>query len=143
MADCLGPGHRHHPGTRFRSATPAGRIAYALDAPVKLSVGTLRARRWLPALPGRAAERDLDMRRVVAYLQGSVPGSTLAPAGLAVVAVDNAPVVARAVAALAASCAGQGHQVVAADLSRGAHMAHLLGVKSLEPTRSAGTARTL
>ena len=32
-------------------------IAYALDAPVKLSVGTLRARRWLPALPGRAAKR--------------------------------------------------------------------------------------
>ena len=29
-------------------------IAYALDAPVKLSVGTLRARRWLP--PGRAGQ---------------------------------------------------------------------------------------
>ena len=105
-------------------------IAYALDAPVKLSVGTLRGRRWLPTLPGRAAKRNRDMRRVVAYLQGSVPGSTRAQAGLAVVAVDNAPVVARAVAAFATSYASQGHRVVAADLSRGAHMAHLCGVKS-------------
>ena len=105
-------------------------IAYALDAPVKLSVGTLRARRWLPTLPGRAAKRDLDMRRVIAHLQSAVPRSTQGPAGLAIVAVDNAPVVARAVAALAASYASQGDQVVAADLSRGADMAHLLGVKS-------------
>ena len=105
-------------------------IAYALDAPVKLSVGTLRARRWLPALPGRAAKRDLDMRRVIAHLQSAVPRSTQGPAGLAIVAVDNAPVVARAVAALATSYASQGNQVVAADLSSGAHMAHLLGVKS-------------
>ena len=103
-------------------------IAYALDAPVKLSIGTLRGRRWLPALPGQAAKRNLDMKRVVAYLQGSVPGS--AQAGLAVVAVDNTPVVAQVVAALATSCASQGHRVVAADLSRGAHMAHLCGVKS-------------
>ena len=83
-------------------------IAYALDAPVRLSVGTLRARRWLPTLPGRAAKRDLDMKRVVAHLQSAVPRSTKGPAGLAIVAVDNAPVVARAVAALAASCAEPG-----------------------------------
>ena len=105
-------------------------IAYTLDAPVRLSTGTLQGRRWLPSLPGQAAKRNRDMRRVVAYLQGSVPGSTQAQAGLAVVAVDNAPVVARAVAALATSCASQGHRVVAADLSRGAQMAHLCGVKS-------------
>ena len=94
-------------------------IAYAFDAPVKLSVGTLRARRWLPTLPGRAAKRDLDMRRVVAHLQSAVPGSTQGPVGLAIVAVDNAPVVARAVAALATSYASQGDRVVAADLSSG------------------------
>ena len=94
-------------------------IAYALDAPVRLSVGTLRGRRWLPTLPGRAAKRNLDMRRVVAYLQGSAPGSTRAQVGLAIVAVDNAPVVARAVAALATSYASQGYRVVAADLSSG------------------------
>ena len=105
-------------------------IAYALEAPVRLSVGTLSGRRWLPALPGRAAKQNLDLSRVVAYLQGSTAGSTRVKAGLAIVAVDNAPVVARAVAALAASYASQGYQVVAADLSMGAHMAHLLGVKS-------------
>jgi len=107
-------------------------IAYALDAPVKLSVGRLRARRWLPALPGRAAKRDLGMRRVIAHLQSAtVSRSTQGPAGLAIVAVDNEPVVARAVAALATSCASQGNQVVAADLSSGAHMAHLLRVKGV------------
>jgi capsular polysaccharide biosynthesis protein len=105
-------------------------IAYALDAPVKLSVGTLHARRWLPTLPGRAAKRDLDMRRVIAHLQSAVPTSAQRSAGLAIVAVDNAPVVARAVAALATSYASQGNQVVAADLSSGARMAHLLGAKS-------------
>ena len=69
------------------------------------------------------------MRRVVAHLRSAVPRSTHGPAGLAIVAVDNAPVVAQAVVALAASYASQGNQVVAADLSSGADMAHLLGVK--------------
>jgi capsular polysaccharide biosynthesis protein len=105
-------------------------IAYALDGPVKLSVGTLRVRRWWPALPGRAVKRDLDMRRITAHLQSAVPRSTKGPAGLAIVAVDNAPVVARIVAALATSYASQGDRVMVADLSRGAHMAHLVGVKS-------------
>ena len=104
-------------------------IAYAFDAPVKLSVGPLRARRWRPTLPGRTARQDLDMRRVVAHLQSAVPGGTQGPVGLAIVAVENAPVVARAVAALATSYPGQGERVVAADLSSGAHLAHLLGVR--------------
>ena len=104
-------------------------IAYALEAPVRLSVGTLRARRLLPALPGRTAKRDVDMRHVIAYLQNAMPSDPQGLAGLAVVAVDNAPVVARAVAALATSCASQGRQVVAADLSEGAHMARLLDVR--------------
>lgn len=104
-------------------------IAYALDAPVKLSVGTLPSRRRPPIWPGRAAKRDIDMRRVVAHLRSAVPRSTYGPSGLAIVAVDNAPVVAQAVVALAASYAGQGNQVVAADLSSGADMAHQLRVK--------------
>jgi capsular polysaccharide biosynthesis protein len=104
-------------------------IAYALDAPVKLSVHTLRARRRLVPWPGRAAKRDRDMRRVIAHLRSAVPGSAHGPAGLAVVAVDDAPVVARAVAALATSYASQGNQVVTADLSSDAHLAHLLRVK--------------
>jgi capsular polysaccharide biosynthesis protein len=105
-------------------------VAYVIDAPVRLSVGPMRARRWAPSLPGRAAKRDLDMRRVVAYLHRVVPRGTQGAAGLAIVAVDNASVVARAVAALATSQASQGNQVVAADLSRDARLARLLGVKA-------------
>ena len=52
------------------------------------------------------------MRRIVAYLHSAVPPRTQGPAGLAVVAVDNAPVVARAVAELATSHANQGEEVV-------------------------------
>ena len=100
-------------------------VAYTLDAPVRLSIGSLRKRRR----PGRKAEQEQDMRRVIAHLHGAVPRSTNGPAGLAIVAVDNAPVVARAVAALATSCAGEGNRLVTADLSGGAHLAHLLGPK--------------
>jgi capsular polysaccharide biosynthesis protein len=104
-------------------------IAYALDAPVKLSVSTLGARRTLAPRPGRAAKRDLDMQRVIAHLHSAVPRSTQVPASLAIVAVDNGPVVAQAVAALAASYASQGTRVITADLSSGAYLAHLSGVK--------------
>ena len=58
-----------------------------------------------------------------------MPRSTQVPASLAIVAVDNGPVVAKAVAALATSYASQGTQVIAADLSSGAYLAHLSGVK--------------
>ena len=104
-------------------------IAYALDAPVKLSVSTLGARRTLTPRPGRAAKRDLDMQRVIAHLHSAVPRSTQVPASLAIVAVDNGPVVAQAVAALATSYASRGTQVIAADLSGGAYLAHLSRVK--------------
>jgi capsular polysaccharide biosynthesis protein len=104
-------------------------IAYALDAPVKLSVSTLGARRTLTPRPSRAAKRDLDMQRVIAHLHSAVPRSTQVPASLAIVAVDNGPVVAQAVAALATSYASRGAQVIAADLSSGAYLAHLSGVK--------------
>jgi capsular polysaccharide biosynthesis protein len=104
-------------------------IAYALDAPVKLSVSTLGARRTLTPRPGRAAKRDLDMQRVVAHLHSAMPRSAQVPASLAIVAVDNGPVVAQAVLALATSYASQGTQVIAADLSSGAYLAHLSRVK--------------
>jgi capsular polysaccharide biosynthesis protein len=104
-------------------------VAYALDAPVKLSVHTLRARRRLVPWPGRAAKRNRDMRRVVAHLHSAVPRKTQGAQGLAIVAVDNAPVVAQAVMELVTSYAGSGTQVVAADLSSGAHLAHLAGLK--------------
>ena len=104
-------------------------VAYALDAPVKLSVRTLGAHRRLVPWPGRAAKRNHDLRRVVAHLHTAVPRRTQGAQGLAIVAVDNAPVVARAVMELATSYAGSGTQVVTADLSSGAHLAHLAGVK--------------
>ncbi len=104
-------------------------IAYALDAPVRLSVSTLGARRSLTPRPGRAAKRDLDMQRVIAHLHSAVPRSAQVPASLAIVAVDNGPVVAQAVVALVTSYASQGAQVIAADLSSGAYLAHLSGVK--------------
>jgi capsular polysaccharide biosynthesis protein len=104
-------------------------IAYALDAPVKLSVGTLRARPWLPAWPGRATKRALDMSRVIAHLRDTVSRGAQGPAGLVIVAVDNAPIVARGVAAVAATYASAGYHVIAADLSTGADMARLLRVR--------------
>ena len=103
-------------------------VAIALGTPVRLSVGRLRPRRWPPTLPWRAAKRELDMRRVVIHLRGAVPGSSRGPASLAVVAVDDAQVVAQAFASLAASCAAEGKQVVMADLSGGAALARLLRV---------------
>jgi capsular polysaccharide biosynthesis protein len=105
-------------------------IAFALDAPVKLSVRTLRERRRLTPWPGRAARRNHDMRRIVAYLHGVMPRRTQGAQGLAIVAVDNAPIVAQVVTSLATSYAGNGVQVITADLSAGAHLAHLSGIKS-------------
>jgi len=104
-------------------------VAYVLDAPVRLSVRTLGARRRLRLWPGRVAKRNLDIRRVITHLRGAVPRRAHGQVGLAIVAVDNAPVVAQVVAALARSFAADGTQVVAADLSRGTHLAHLSGVK--------------
>ncbi len=49
------------------------------------------------------------MRRVITYLHSAVPRGTQGPAGLAIVAVDNAPVVAQAVAALASVLRQRGH----------------------------------
>jgi capsular polysaccharide biosynthesis protein len=104
-------------------------VAAAMGAPVKLSVGPLRARRFRLPLPRRAAKRRLDFRRVVAYLRKTVPGSFRGPASFAVVAVDDAQTVAQAVAALAASYASENKQVVAADLSGDADLAQLLRVR--------------
>lgn len=105
-------------------------IAAAMGAPVRLSVGPLRARRWRLTLPRRAAKRRLAMKRVVAYLRRAVPGSSRGPASFAVVAVDDAQVVAKAVASLAVSYANENKQVVVADLSSNADLARLLGARN-------------
>jgi capsular polysaccharide biosynthesis protein len=103
-------------------------IAYAFGAPVKLSVGKLHQRRWMPRLRGSAIRRR-DMALLVEHLRNAVPGTSHRPAGLAVVAVDDTQTVARAVVALAVSLAKQPRQVVLADLSAGARAARLLGAK--------------
>ena len=105
-------------------------IAYAFGAPVRLSVGAISAKRRIPRLPRRAASQRRHMERVVGHLRNAVPGSSRGPAGLAVVAVDNAPAVARAVVELAVSSSKQRWRVVLADLSAGAHAARLLGADS-------------
>lgn len=104
-------------------------VAAAMGAPVRLSVGPLRARRWQLISPRRAAKRRLDTARVVAYLRRAMPGSSHGPVSFAVVAVDNAPTVAEAVASLAVSYAHENKQVVLADVSDDADLARLLGVR--------------
>jgi capsular polysaccharide biosynthesis protein len=100
-------------------------IADVIGAPVRLSVGPLQPK--LLGLRGRAA-RDRDMKRVVTQLRGAVPGFSRGTAGLAVVTVDNAHLVAPAVVSLAASYAREGKKVVVADLADGA-LAKRLGIR--------------
>jgi capsular polysaccharide biosynthesis protein len=99
-------------------------VAEAMGAPVRLSLrSTLRAR------PLGARARNLDTRRLVAHVRAFIPRSSRGPAGLAVVAVDNAEDVARGVVALAVSYANRGKRVVVADLSEAASAGRLLGTK--------------
>ena len=107
-------------------------IAYAFGAPVRLSVGPLRAGRL--QLPGRSAVQQRDESRVLDHLRNAVPGSSKGPASLAVVAVDDPESVARIVVALASAKAAGGATVVLADLSGGAYAARLLGFDGPEDT---------
>ena len=54
-------------------------IADAIGAPVRLSVGAVRRRRWLPSLPGRSRARDRNLKRVVMHMSKCVPGSSQGP----------------------------------------------------------------
>jgi capsular polysaccharide biosynthesis protein len=102
-----------------------GDITQALAAPVRLSVGTVRVRRWLPGKYRFAVTRDSEVRRVVSYLRTVVYGRGIS--GLALISVDNEDVAAAALVALALSCAQEGKRVLVADLSDGARAARLLG----------------
>jgi hypothetical protein len=102
-------------------------VAHALGAPVKLSVGAVRLRRWLPGRRGLAAGRAPGIRRIAAYLRTAVPKNSGHADALALVAVDNAHVAALSLASLAVSCAQEGKQVVLVDLVSGAPAARLLG----------------
>jgi capsular polysaccharide biosynthesis protein len=103
-------------------------VAYALGAPVKLSVGLARPKRWLPGRHGLAAAHDI--RRIAAHLgQAMPPRHRRAPApALAIVPVDDQQVPALSLISLAVSCAEQGQRVLVTDLCSGAPAAKLLGV---------------
>jgi capsular polysaccharide biosynthesis protein len=105
-------------------------IARALGAPVRLSVGSVRLNRWPPSLPRRSAAHDADVRRIAAHLGRAVPEKSQGVAALAVVPIDDLQVPALSLASLALSCAGQGQQVVVADLCSGAPVARLLSTAS-------------
>jgi len=101
-------------------------VAQALGTPVRLSVGAVRRKRWLPVRGGSAA-RDGKVQRIDAHMRQTVPGSSRGLAALAVVPVDDLQVPALSVVSLAVSCAREGKQVVVADLCNGAPAAKLLG----------------
>jgi len=102
-------------------------IAIAIGAPVRLSVGPLRGRRQLDTR-GKSKRRNRDMDRVVDHLRNAVPTDPRRAVGLAVIAVDDAPTVARAVIKLAVTSSQQRMRVVLADLSAGAPAARQLGI---------------
>ncbi len=101
-------------------------VAYALGAPVKLSVGAVRVSGWLPGRRGLAAARGADVQRIAAYLGCAVPARARGTAALAVVPIDDPQVAALSLVSLAGSRAQEGQQVVVADLCCGAPAASLL-----------------
>jgi O-antigen/teichoic acid export membrane protein/capsular polysaccharide biosynthesis protein len=103
-------------------------ITQALAAPVRLSVGTVRVRRWLPRKYRLAVARNSDVRRIVSYLHSVVYGRGVS--GLALVSVGNEDVAAVTLVSLAVSCAHENKRVLLADLSDGARAARLIGTSA-------------
>lgn len=56
-------------------------VAEAIGAPVRLSVGSMRVSRRRLKLPRQANKQKLDMRRVVAHMRHTIPGSSRALPG--------------------------------------------------------------
>lgn len=101
-------------------------VARALGVPVKLSVAggsgsRRRSRRWA------SAATQGDVQRIVAFLQDSLPTGTGRRA-LVVVPVDDPSAAAASALSLAATLAGSGSRVLAADLCVRAPLASLAGV---------------
>jgi hypothetical protein len=101
-------------------------IARALGVTVRLTVGTVHARRWLPLRRG-SADREAVIQRIAGHLRRAVPGSSRNMSTLAVIPVDDLQIPASSVVSMAVSCAREGRQVVVADLCSGAPAARLLG----------------
>jgi capsular polysaccharide biosynthesis protein len=104
-------------------------VAHALGVPVRLSVGLIRLRRWMPIRVGLAASKSSEVRLVVAQLRAAVSQSSRKPVALAVVPVDDPKPAAVCIASLASSCAQEGMRVVLADLTSGATAGRLFGVR--------------
>jgi capsular polysaccharide biosynthesis protein len=109
-------------------------VAQALGVPVGLSIGRVRPRR---ARTLAAASRP-EIQRIAGHLASLLPDHTAEPdepaghrkAALAVVPADRPEIPALAMVTLAVARAGQGEQVILADLIPGAPAARLLGVKT-------------
>jgi capsular polysaccharide biosynthesis protein len=112
-------------------------VAYALGAPVRLSVGAVVPRRWRPGRRGLDALRGRDIQRIAAHVRRALrhaPGRT---ATLALVSVDSSQSASLCIVALALSCVDQGQRVVIADLVPGRPAARLIdtsepGVRMVE-----------
>jgi capsular polysaccharide biosynthesis protein len=104
-------------------------VAYALGAPVKLSVGTVRLSQWLPGRHGLAAARLTSVRRIAAFLRTAIPAPSRGAAALVVIPSDDPQVAAVSVVSLAVSLAQEGRRVVLVDLVTGAPAARLVGSK--------------
>jgi capsular polysaccharide biosynthesis protein len=102
-------------------------IVRALGAPVRLSVGRIRADRWQLARRGLDAGKwGRNVARVVSHLDRFAPARSRGSAALAVVPTDDPGVAALAMVSLAASRAERGMRVAVADLWPGAPAARLL-----------------
>jgi capsular polysaccharide biosynthesis protein len=102
-------------------------IADALGAPITVSAGPVRRRRWWPSRPRTRARRAADLQRLAASLRSTMPAPSSGPAALALVAVDNQAEAAQVLVTLATSAAHDGQSVLIADLSPGTPVARLLG----------------
>ncbi len=101
-------------------------VAQALAAPVTLSLGRVRRRRWRPRPRGLAVTRGATAQRIAMHLAGAVPVTSRGTATLAIVPVDGPGIAAASMVSLAVSRARQGARVVVADLCSGAPAARLL-----------------
>ena len=101
-------------------------IAYALGAPVKLSISPVHLR---PGRRGLAAVANPGIQAMADHLRRSLPAGGR-PAALAVVPVDKTEAAALSIIGLALSCAKARKRVIVADLCPGMPAARILGAAS-------------
>ena len=98
-------------------------IARVLGAPVKLSVGRVKASAEAALSGGNSA-----IERIAGHLRRLLPSTGDGVRSLALIPLDDTTVAAQSLVRLAALCAQRGIRVILADLSAGAPAAGLLGV---------------